>query len=158
MKNKTCCFSGHRHIPEAELKKVREKLYQVIDMLINEGIIYFGSGGALGFDTLAAETVLDLKKKYPHIKLIMVYPCKEQTRFWKSDDIEKYIEIKRQSDKVVYVSESYDRECMFKRNRHLVDCSCYCICYLTKNVGGTAYTVNYAQQKRLGIINIAQWL
>lgn len=47
---------------------------------------------------------------------------------------------------------------MQKRNRHLVDNSSACICYLTKPTGGTAYTVNYASEHGLMIINIAQQL
>ena len=43
---------------------------------------------------------------------------------------------------------------MFERNRKLVDMSTYCICYLTKATGGTAYTVKYAKKKNLQIINI----
>ena len=44
---------------------------------------------------------------------------------------------------------------MFKRNRHLIDNSSLCICYLTKNSGGTAFTVNYALKKGLIITNVA---
>lgn len=44
---------------------------------------------------------------------------------------------------------------MFKRNRHLVDCSSVCVCYLTKPSGGTAYTVKYAASGGLTIVNIA---
>ena len=49
---------------------------QLIELLSreNSGYLYFGAGGALGFDTLAAQTVLDLKKDYPQIKLILVLP------------------------------------------------------------------------------------
>ena len=45
---------------------------------------------------------------------------------------------------------------MHKRNRHLVDNSSLCIAYLTKESGGTAYTVNYARQSGLTIINIGK--
>ena len=41
----------------------------------------------MGFDTLAAKTVLDLKKDYPDIKLILVLPCLNQTRGWKDADV-----------------------------------------------------------------------
>lgn len=51
--------------------------------------------------------------------------------------------------KVVYTAEHYYRGCMFKRNRHLVDNSSVCICYLTSDHGGTAYTVRYAQSQQL---------
>ena len=44
---------------------------------------------------------------------------------------------------------------MHRRNRHLVDHSGTCICYLTRSTGGTAYTVDYARKKGLRIINVA---
>ena len=56
--------------------------------------------------------------------------------------------------KVVWTSEEYTRDCMFKRNRHLVDNSSLCICYLTKDTGGTAYTVRYARSKGKIIVNV----
>ena len=45
--------------------------------------------------------------------------------------------------------------CMYKRNRHLVDHSGVCVCYLTKDSGGTTYTVRYARAHGLEIINLA---
>ena len=78
--------------------------------------------GALGFDTLAALAVLELKQQYPQIKLILVLPCRNQTREWKEADIQKYEWIKSKADKVVYTSEHYYNGCMQKRNRHLILC------------------------------------
>ena len=46
--------------------------------LIKNGYSYFGAGGALGFDTIATQTVLHLKERYPHTKLILVLPCIDQ--------------------------------------------------------------------------------
>ena len=148
MRDKTACFTGHRKIASEQQRIVAERLKQTVEKLILNGYCYFGAGGALGFDTLAAECVLYLKKQYPQIKLILVLPCKTQTRGWDSEDIAIYEQIKAQADKVVYTSEEYTRGCMFKRNRHLVDNSSVCIAYLTESKGGTAYTVNYAKQKK----------
>lgn len=156
MKNKTCCFTGHRELPPQEQDRIKALLERVIEKLIERGVVFFGSGGALGFDTLAAEAVLELKKKYPQIKLIMVYPCKDQTTLWSESDIERYNKIKSASDKIVYTSEKYDKSCMFKRNRHLVNYSGYCVCYLNKPTGGTAYTVKYAKENGLVVINLAK--
>lgn len=117
--------------------------------------MYFGAGGALGFDTLAAQCVLSLRKRYPHIKLILVLLCTAQTKGWSKNDIAIYEEIKSQADKVVYTSREYSRGCMFKRNRHLVNGSSVCIAYLTQEKGGTAYTVNYAKEQGLAVINLA---
>lgn len=154
MITKTCCFSGHREIPFDETIQIAERLEINIIKLIESGYRYFGTGGALGFDTMAAQTVLKLKKEFPHIRLILVLPCISQTKNWKNRDIKIYETIKSQADKVVYTSSEYYNGCMLKRNRHLVDNSSACICYLANNSGGTAYTVNYAYAKGLTVINI----
>lgn len=155
MIEKTVCFTGHRNIPVQKRKAVVQRLKTELSALINNGYQFFGTGGALGFDTLAALTVLELKKENGHIRLILVHPCENQTMGWKEKDIEIYEKIKQQADKVVYTSKEYRKGCMHKRNRHLVDNSSVCICYLTEDTGGTAYTVNYARSKNLTIINIA---
>ena len=155
MKNQTCCFTGHRHIPENEHAVIQKRLETTIENLIRQGICCFSAGGAIGFDTMAARVVLRLKTKHPHIRLILVLPCKEQTNGWDETDIKIYNRILKQADKVVYISERYDENCMRKRNRHPVDHSRFCVCYLTDLPGGAAYTVSYAKQKGLRIINIA---
>lgn len=153
MINRTCCFTGHRKIPLDQLESVTQRLRDAVIASIKDGYLYFGAGGALGFDTLAAQTVLELKKDYPNIKLILVLPCKTQTRGWEQEDVEEYDRIIGAADKVVYTSQNYYRGCMQKRNRHLVDFSSLCICYLNKSTGGTAYTVDYAKKNKLTIIN-----
>lgn len=158
MREKTCCFTGHRKIPAIKKKAVVQQLKTEIIALINQGYLYFGVGGALGFDTLAAEAIIELRKQYPHIKLILVLPCETQTKGWKEKDIEIYDEIKHRADKIVYTSREYTGGCMHKRNRHLVDNSSVCIAYLTERTGGTAYTVYYATKHGLTIRNIADLL
>lgn len=153
MINQTCCFTGHRRIPLDQLESVTQRLRDAVIASIKDGYLYFGAGGALGFDTLAAQTVLDLKKDYPQIKLILVLPCRTQTRGWKQEDIEEYNRIMKGADKVVYTSNNYYNGCMQIRNRHLVEYSSLCICYLNKTTGGTAYTVEYAKKNKLNIIN-----
>lgn len=156
MKGKTCCFSGHRNIPENEYIELKKALRELVGIFAKRGIIYFGCGGARGFDLLAAETVLEMKKYYPEIKLIMVYPFRNQTQFWNIRDTETYNSIKKQCDKQVYISEQYTSNCMIMRNKHLVNNSRYCICYFTGVNSGTEYTVNYAARHGLTIINLAR--
>lgn len=156
MRDKTCCFTGHRDIPADERTQLAAKLEQTLRELIYSGIRYFGAGGALGFDTLAAQTVLKLREEYPHIRLILVLPCRTQTRGWPDEDVRIYEAIKSAADKIRYTSEEYTRGCMHKRNRHLVDNSSVCVSYMTKNTGGTAYTVDYARKEHVRIINLAE--
>ena len=155
VKSRTACFTGHRELPTEKIPEISKRLEGTLVTLIEQGYCYFGAGGALGFDTLAAQAVLRLRERYPQIRLILVMPCLNQTRGWPQEDIGTYEEIKRCADKVTHTSEHYFRGCMQKRNRHLVDNSSVCICYLTKPSGGTAYTVDYARRMGLRIINIA---
>ena len=154
LRSQTVCFTGHRDIPLMERYRVKKRLRAVLVELIEKGYCYFGAGGALGFDTMAALTVLELKKKYKHIKLVMVLPCRNQTNKWKPKNVRIYEDILRRADKEVCLSEHYTSGCMHVRNRHLVDNSALCICYLTKDSGGTAYTVEYARRCGVEVINL----
>ena len=71
-------------------------------------------------------------------------------------DKKRYAEIKQAAGKVVYTSQNYSFGCMHKRNRHLVDNSSVGVCYLTEAKGGTFYTVNYAREKGLHVIHVAE--
>lgn len=151
---KTCCFTGHRHIPKEHESFIVKQLEKTVLDLIDNGYIYFGAGGALGFDTLAEKIVLNLKEQYPQIKLILVLPCETQTKGWSREAQLEYNNIKNRADKIVYISKGYYRGCMHKRNRHLVDESSVCVCYMRQTTGGTAYTVNYAVNHGKYVINI----
>lgn len=155
IKDKTCCFSGHRIISNNDYDKVYNDTKKAVISLIEKGVRYYGAGGALGFDTLAAPVVLDLKKEYPQIKLILVLPCANQTMRWNQRDIEVYDDIKSKADKVVTLSEHYYEGCMQARNRYLVQDSNYCVCYLKNVSSGTGYTVRYAEQQGLKVLNVA---
>lgn len=154
-KNLSCCFTGHRKIPPEKFDEISQRLENTIIELFNSGYIDFYSGGALGFDTLAAQIILKYKTKHPNIRLILVLPCKNQARRWSESDKLIYESIKNGADKIIYTADAYFRGCMHKRNRYLVEHSCLCVCYLNKSTGGTAYTVNYAADKHIEILNIA---
>ena len=152
-----CCFTGHRIIPEDIRVSLIDRLKNGVDYLYTHmNIKIFYAGGALGFDTIAAEAVIERRKEHPDIRLVIVSPCKDQDKLWGIKDRTRYYQIKRAADDVIYLSEHYYRGCMHQRNRYLVDHSAACICYLTADTGGTAYTVGYAQSKGLKIFNLAR--
>lgn len=155
-RQRTCCFTGHRNIPFGKKIFLQARLEKTLEELIEQGYEYFGAGGALGFDTMAARTVLDLKERYPHVKLILVLPCPEQAKRWSTHDRAVYEDILSRADKTVYTSEHYTRFCMHVRNRHLVDGSSMCVAFLTEETGGTAYTVNYARTHGVPVINLGE--
>ena len=102
----TCCFTGHRELPPEEQAEIASRLERVIVALYQKGIRYYGAGGALGFDALAARTVICLRKNCPGMKLILVLPCLTQTRGWRPEDVAEYERIKAQADKVVYTARA----------------------------------------------------
>ena len=153
-KEMTCCFTGHRILPRGKEKQIFEKTKEVVIELIAKGVKYFGTGGAIGYDTLAAQVVLSLKEKYPFIKLIVVCPCKNQDAKWDESQKRIYRDILNNADKIVVLADTYYDGCMQVRNRHLVDNSKYCVCYLTRNFGGTCRTVKYAYKRGNTVINI----
>ncbi len=127
-----------------------------MDYLCKNGVTLYMTGGALGFDTLAAEAVLRKKATRPDIQLVLVVPCKNQSERWCTDDKKRYEHIKRLADKVICLAEQYYDGCMLIRNRYMVDQSVCCVCFLTEHKGGTFYTVNYARKKKVKVFNIAK--
>ncbi len=148
----TCSFTGHRKIDRKHLYLLEEKLPKALALLIDKGYRNFCSGGALGFDLLAAKTVLSLKNQFPHIQLIMVLPCPEQDRFWTEAQRKLWSEILEKADQVIYTAEHYHKGCMQTRNRCLVDLASIVIAHLTSDSGGTKYTVEYAEKNHIPVI------
>ena len=161
MENKSCCFTGHRNILEKDYNNIYNLTKNYIEKLILEqNVSYFKVGGARGFDTICSLCILELKKKYSYIKLILILPCKNQHLKWNEKDKELYNIVLENSDKIMYVSEEYTKDCMLKRNDKLLENSDYCICYLREKTirGGTLYTFNRAKDKNIKIYNINDYL
>ena len=78
----TIGFTGHR--PSSLPWKYNESapsciafkkdLYTMLEKAIQNGWTSFISGLAIGYDTIAAETVLELKKKYKDVRLYGAIP------------------------------------------------------------------------------------
>ena len=62
MKEKTCCFTGHRNLPLNKIEQITRNLDLAIENLINEGVSDFISGGAVGFDLIAASLIVAKKE------------------------------------------------------------------------------------------------
>lgn len=157
MRIKTACFTGHRQMAEP-ISEVERRLTGTVKNLIQKGYLYFGAGGARGFDALASEVVLKLKATYPQIHLILVLPFDEQyshERDWTWAEIDQYHRLKERASKVVVLAAGYSSGVYYRRNRHLVDNSSVCVAYMTRANSGTSYTVNYAKARELEVINTA---
>ena len=151
----TCCFSGHRILPSAHVEPLFSHLVLCLKELIAKGFYSFATGGACGFDTMAAETILTLKAEFPQIRLIVVAPFADQAANRPYSDILQYERIREACDEYICLSSAYAPGCMRRRNQYLVDMSSLCVCYLTSNRSGTSQTVAYANRQGVEVINLA---
>lgn len=152
LRKKTCCFTGHRELAAEKRPEIARRTAEAVRRLILErGVRFFGVGGAVGYDTLAAEVLFRLREReFPCIKVILVYPfgCF-------ANRPGEYTALLPKFDKIVRIGKSPGREACLARNRHLVDGAAYCIAYCTRTKGGTAYTLDYAGRQGLTVCNLA---
>ena len=163
MENSTCCFTGHRpqslpfRLNEKDKRCValREKLKAKIEQLITEEkVTCFISGMALGIDQICAELVLELKEQHAKITLECAIPCEEQAIKWTEPQRDRYFWIAEQCDKETMLQHHYDKECMQKRNKYMVDNSQIVIAVWNGKPSGTGNTVRYTQEQGKTVIVI----
>lgn len=157
----TCCLTGHRIIPPGEEKKIMVRAQNIILRLIREkNVRFFGVGGAVGFDMMAAEYLLHLKAhKEQQLRIISVlpYPAWRETEDWTDELRLREDRILRACDKVVYVRPEYEKSVFLLRDRKLVDGSAYCVSYCNRPRTGTAYTVKYALDHGVKVYNASSF-
>ena len=75
----------------AEKKTACECVTNLIDEVYARGYRHFITGGAIGFDTVAAVCVINARDtKYPDITLTLAVPCPDQTLKWSEKDKQNY--------------------------------------------------------------------
>ena len=156
-----CFFTGHRFLSPVQIKRMYPALVRGILQAAEEGCRYFISGGAMGFDLLAARTILLLRQEFRRdIHLVLALPCRNQTERWLygkrgMENIRQYSEIKALAGTVVYMQDFYTTGCMKVRNQYMADHAGRCIAFWsgTKR-GGTYQTVRIAQKAGIPVWNL----
>lgn len=155
MTEKTACFTGHRDIPAERLWYVKEKLRREIKEAIADGYEIFMSGFAEGADQIACGIVLELKEKYPHIRLDAAIPYRE--RLQRLMHVEETKTLLMACSDIGIWSEDYHRDCFMIRNKKMLELSARVIAvYDGREKGGTAQTLRFAhaQKKQIREIRI----
>lgn len=154
-KSVSACFSGHRIIPYFHLKRLERQLRTAIISAYAEGCRNFFCGMAMGYDLLAAETVLSLHPELPGLQLIAVIPHRGQSERWSDALKSRYDEILRNANDNVVLSEQYYQGCLLRRNDYMVVHSSRLIAWYNGNPkGGTFYTCRLAKANGLTVINL----
>lgn len=161
-KEYTCCFTGHRpeklpwgvHEDDPRCEGLKDELRQAVMQAYRDGFRHFISGMARGCDQYFVEIVLDLRRQYGDITLEAAIPCEEQAERWKASERARYKELIAQCDLETVVQRHYDKGCMQRRNRYMVDRSMRLIAAYDGLMGGTMYTINYAMQNGVDVVMI----
>ena len=146
-REKVVAFAGHRY--EWHCIGVEDKLSQVLEELIQKGYTIFYDGNYGAFDKKCASAVLQLKHKYPHIKLIRILTYYHHER-------DKY-ELPSYYDGSILpeIEELHYKQKIVKRNEWIIDNCDILVCHIEETYKSGAYrTLKYAQKQHKPIIYI----
>lgn len=137
-----CALTGHRDLPEAF--DVNE-LYDLLEGVIREGYDTFYCGMARGFDLLALDCLVSLGRKYP-LHLVACIPYEGQENSFSFETRKKYLSLLEWCDEKEVLFPAYRFGCYHARDRYMVDRADLVVAYCTRDSGGTAYTLRYAEK------------
>ena len=155
----TCCFTGHRvnRLPwknreeDPRCLNLKDHLDQTVEKAYELGFRHFICGMAQGCDFYFGESVVRLKDSHPgEITLEAAIPFLGQADYWTKEDRDRRNQLLDRCDFETVVQHVYSQNCMFRRNRYMVDHSALIIAvYDGYPRGGTMNTLLYAMQKKI---------
>ncbi len=159
-RDQTCCFTGHRpeKLPwghnEADPRCVdlKERITVALESAYEKGMRHFICGMAQGADFYFCEASIALRQRHPDVTVEAAIPCEEQSARWREEDRNRYFALVRACDFETMVQHHYDRGCMLRRNRYMVDRSAMLIAAYDGLLGGSMYTLSYAMKRELEIV------
>lgn len=153
MKERTCCFIGHRKIEDT--LELRRELYDSIERLItDEKVDTFLLGSKSRFNDLCYELLTAIKEKHPHIKRIYVRAEYSYIDDSYKEYLLKYYEDTYYPEKIIGAGKAVYVE----RNCEMINNSRFCIFYYdeqnapTTRKSGTKIALDYAVRNKKEII------
>ena len=162
-KAKTIAFTGHRSLTDPQCDWILKTLPNVLERAIKKGYNRFISGGALGFDQIAAETVIHLKDNCD-LTLWIAEPFYGFTDKWTEAQKARYQTVRDKANQSFVISRDYSQGVYQIRNEWMVDHSEIVVAAWNGQPSGTANTVEYAiaEGKRVCHLNLTnlseKWL
>lgn len=146
MKNKIVCFAGHRH--DWQNIGIEDKLKETIINLINKGYNIFYDGGKGYFDNISAKIVLNLKEKFPEIKIYKIL-----TNYNHKKD---KLELSAYDGSILpEIQEIHYKQKITKKNEWMINNCDILVCHIKETYKSGAYTTfKYAQKLNKEIILI----
>ncbi len=140
-----CSLFGHRDCNES-IRMVLAKLAE--QMIIENGVDCFYVGNQGKFDCIAMSVLINLRKKYPHIRcyVVLAYLKTHNDDFFLKHSLDG-----------IYPTEvliAPHNMAITTRNKWMVRQADYVLCYITHQKGGAASAVRFARNLNKKIINI----
>lgn len=153
------CFTGHRKVeglypPHGRWNGILNKMSDIVFQATKVGYTEFISGGAVGFDQVAAKAVIVVKAFGTPITLTMALPFKGFDAKWPQASREELALLMAGADSTIYVSEpGYAAWKLMKRNEYMVNnANSVMALYLDNTSGGTLNCMNYAMKNSRPIL------
>ena len=161
-KQESCCFTGHRpgKLPwrynefDPRCLKLKRRIADAVELAYEQGFRHFLCGMAMGCDLYFCEAVLALRERHPDVTVEAAIPCPTQADAWPPAQRERYDRLVAACDFETMVSGQYTSTCMLRRDRYLVDHASLLIAAFDGTSGGTRYTVEYALNQGLAIVDL----
>ena len=161
-RQESCCFTGHRpgKLPwrynefDPRCLKLKRRIADAVELAYEQGFRHFLCGMAMGCDLYFCEAVLALRERHPDVTVEAAIPCPTQADAWPPAQRERYDRLVAACDFETMVSGQYTSTCMLRRDRYLVDHASLLIAAFDGTAGGTRYTVEYALNQGLAIVDL----
>lgn len=99
--------------------------------------------------------MLALRERYPQTVLEAVVPCLSQADRWSAAEQVRYRGILDRCDMETLIQRGYDKYCMLRRNRYMVERSSVLLAvYDGRSGGGTRYTISHALDLGLEVVKL----
>ena len=152
-------FAGHRpeKLPwgsdetDERCAALKRQIKDAVANAAGEGYGTFLCGMARGCDFYFAEAVLELG-----LRLEAYLPCPSQPDRWGELDRQRYTAILCRCDAVYMVEPRYEKGCMLRRNRKMVDAADSLLTVYDGSPGGTGAAIDYARRRGKTVISL--WL
>lgn len=159
---RTVCLKGHtiQELPwlydenDARYKALKETMCKELENAIRFGYYYFECSMELGFDLICAEILLNLKKKYPYIKIVGALRGEDQDKDWECKDRFHYQRLLSRLDKTRSVYYAFPEDYPLERNRFMINESSMMIALFNGASEEMKSIIDYARAQGLRIVII----
>ncbi|MFT8888116.1 MAG: SLOG family protein [Ethanoligenens sp.] len=140
---------------EDRARTLRDVIFQETEKAVLTEHHRFLCGFTAGVDLIFAETVLELRRKYPDIALESVLAYENEAASWDECTREHYYRLLGYCDKEHLLQTQFSANCLVKRNRYLVDHADSLLTVSDGLLGNPAQAIQYASVQGKHVVRIS---